>query len=168
MDATARTEAFNCHISGVATTVSLTIKATYEASLAFSLHGSPYSFTIARWSRRGFAKFATLFFNYAARDPIQFGTFSESPDGVITFGMTTDQKLNIITQGVRDIMACLDAIVIKYKRSVLDYAVWYREKYPRDEPYDNFITLYTCHCIAHSNFLAPDISWDVVVQFGQS
>jgi hypothetical protein len=157
-----RTTGFNTSILGTSVHVDLAIKASYEASFNFNLYGSPYTFTVTRWSRRGFAKFATLFFNYAERDAAQFGGISEGADGAVVFNMSTEQKLAIIVQGVKDIMRCLDIIVSKYQRSVLDYAVWYRERCQPDEPYENFITLYACHCIVHSDFLAPNIAWDVV------
>ena len=62
-----------------------------------------------------------------------------------------------------DIMRHLDQIFTAHKRSVLDYAVWYREKKHKDaDTYAHFIQLVTCHCIVHADFLAPGITYDVV------
>lgn len=162
MDAVARSTAFAATIFGSSVSVSLTISVSYEASFDFSMNGVPYSFTVTRWSRRGFAKFASMFFEHKARDAVEFGTLVEAADGTPVFTMTTAQKLNVITHGVKDIMRCIDTIVSRYQRSVLDYAVWYREKHPATDTYVDFITLYACHCMVHADFLAPNISWEVV------
>ena len=74
-----------------------------------------------------------------------------------------EQKVNAVLQAVKDIFACLDKICVKYQRSVLDYALWYREKHrPATCSYSHFITLVTCHCLARVDFLAPNIAWDLV------
>jgi hypothetical protein len=162
MEAVSRSSSFNAVVMGLTVKIELEIRSTYEACINFSLHGMPYTFTITRWSRRGFAKFATIFFNYKQRDPARFGHFSEDADGTVNFSMTTDQKLNVIEEGIRDIISCINMIGVKYQRSILDYAVWYREKYPNDDTYESFITLYACHCIVHSDFMAPNITWEVI------
>ena len=41
--------------------------------------------------------------------------------------------------------------------------LWYREKYrPAAYSYSHFITLTTCYCITHVDFLTPNINWDLV------
>ncbi len=162
MDTVARSTVFPSTIWGSSISVTLTISSSYEASFDFSMNGTPYSFTVTRWSRRGFAKFAAMFFDHKARDAVEFGKYEEAADGTPVFSMTTPQKLNTITHGVQDIMRCIDKIATKYQRSVLDYAVWYREKHPATDTYVDFITLYACHCMVHAEFLAPNITWDVV------
>lgn len=166
MDTIARSLDLICPIMGSSVNVKATIRASYEASLEFNISGTPYSFNITRWSRRGFAKFADLFFKYSERDAAQFGGCEESGEGVVTLNMTTEQKLNAVTQGIKDIMACLNSIVSAHQRSVLDYAVWYRERFPEYyDSYESYITLATCNCIVHTDFLAPNITW-TVVKFG--
>ncbi|PNW72677.1 hypothetical protein CHLRE_15g640550v5 [Chlamydomonas reinhardtii] len=147
---------------GVAVEVKLTIRATYVASFDFTMHGSPYTFLVTKWSSRGFAKFATLFFNATTWDPTKFGTFSEADDGTVSFSMDTSKKLNMVEQGVKDILSCIDLIGCHYQRSVRDYAVWYREKHPELDTYVQYITRAACCAIAHVDFLAPNITWDLV------
>ena len=144
-------------IMGVVVRVKLTIMATYVATIDFTMHGWPYTYTITKWSGRGFAEFGTLFFKASERDPSQFGEFDEA------CGMDTEQKLNMIEQGVKDILSCVDQIGCHYGRSVLDYAVWYREMHPEVDSYEQYITRMACCAIAHVDFLAPNIHWDVVL-----
>jgi hypothetical protein len=154
----ARSSVFAATILGGDVPVSLTIRASFEASFDFSMNGVPYSLTVTSWSRRGFAKFASLFFAHKERDASEFGTLVEDADGTPVFRMTTAQKLNVITHGVKDIMRCIDAIASRHPRSVLDYAVWYCEKHPAADTYVDFITLHACHCMVNADFLAPIIS----------
>ena len=162
MDAIAHASVFTTAIMGRCISVNLTIRMSYEASFDFTLYGAPYSFTVTRWSRRGFATFAAMFFDHKARDATEFGIYEEAADGTPSFNMSTPQKLNVVTQGVKDIMRCIDLILTMYQRSVLDYAVWYREKHPSTETYVDFITVYACHCIVQAHFLAPNITWELV------
>jgi hypothetical protein len=163
MNSILRTTTTTTTIMGVVIEVKLTIMGTYAATFDFTMHGSPYTFLITKWSGRGFAKFGTLFFKASERDPNKFGLFSEAPDGTVSFSMDTAQKLNMIEQGVKDILACVDKIGCHYQRSVLDYAVWYREKHPEVDSYEQYITRAACCAIVHVDFLAPNINWDVVL-----
>lgn len=165
MDHVARFLELSCPVKGSAVTVKVTINASYEAYLEFNLVGTPYSFSVTHWGRRGFAKFAHAFFKHSERDVAQFGGYEESTDGVVTLNMTTEHKLNVVTQGVKDVMSCLNCIVSVHQRSVLDYAVWYCEHFPAHDSYESYITLVTCNCIVHTHFLAPNVTWQIV-KFG--
>lgn len=68
----------------------------------------------------------------------------------------------LLMQAVVDIMCHLDQIFRANKRSVLDYAVWYREKHKDADTYAQLIQLVTCHCIVHADFLAPGVTYDIV------
>jgi hypothetical protein len=149
-------------IMGLKIDVKLTIWDNYLTSFDFTILGSPYTFVITKWSGRGFAKFGTLFFNASERDTQQFGTFGQSSDGTVHFSMDAEQKLNMIKQGVKDILTCIDKICCHYQQSVLDYAVWYNEKHPEMDSYEQYITRVTCRAIAQVEFLAPNVNWDVV------
>lgn len=163
MDVVLRTTSRTMSIMGVTVAVKVSIRGTYATTFDFTMHGSPYTFVITKWSGRGFAKFGTLFFNAAPRDPLQFGTFSEAPDGTVTFCMDTTQKLNAIEQGVWDVILCIDEIGCHHKRAVLGYAVWYCEKHPEIDTYAQYITWVACCGIVHVEFLAPNVSWDLVL-----
>ncbi|PNH10482.1 hypothetical protein TSOC_002812 [Tetrabaena socialis] len=170
MDAILRATSFNATVLGVVVEVKLTIWATYAASFDFTMHGSPYTFVITKWSGRGFAAFGTLCFNASARDPHQFGTSSEAADGTVSFSMDKTQKLNMVEQGVKDILTCIDKIGCHYQRSVLDYAVWYHEKHLEVETYEQYITWAACCAMAAAQPAAcsiiqtmPDIARQVQV-----
>ena len=66
------------------------------------------------------------------------------------------------TQVVLDMMRHLNQIFTANKRSLLDYAVWYREKHKELDTYAQFVQLTTCHCIVHADFLAPGLSYPIV------
>lgn len=162
MDYALRSTSFPSNLLGVDVEVKLTIAATYAATFDFTLHGTPYTFLVTKWSSKGFAKFGTAFFNAATRDTATFGTFAEAADGTVSFSMTTCQKLNMIEQGVKDVLVCIDKIGRFYQRAVLDYAVWYRENHQEVDTYEQYITRTACCAIVHVNFLAPNINWEIV------
>jgi hypothetical protein len=76
--------------------------------------------------------------------------------------MTRNQKIRMVRQACEDLMQCLDLLVQKYARSILDYAVWYREKHTESDTYCEYITLVCAHSIAHTKFLAPNVRWELV------
>ena len=59
-------------------------------------------------------------------------------------------------------MACLDKIGTHHQRSVLDYAVWYRDKHLGRATYSEFITLVTCECVVGAEFVVPNQRWELV------
>ena len=141
---------FQCTISGDRVPVSLRISPTYETWLDFNIFSTHYMFHMVRWSQRGFAEFVEHFFNQA-RDAGEFGTYEEH----------TAQKLNIITQGAKDIMRCVDRIITcttQCERSVQDYAVWYKSAHSTStlENYEEYITYCACDCMIIADFLTPD------------
>jgi hypothetical protein len=144
--------------------VSLKVYSTYLCIVDFSLYGQPYTFTIDKWRSSRLRKFLEMFHAHASRVIDQFGCILSDSEGNLSNNMDVRQKVNAAVQGCKDVMGCLDKIAKHYKRSVLDYAVWYRERRPRrdDEGYSQFITLLICHLIVHADFLAPNVQWELV------
>lgn len=163
LDADIKQGCFHSTILDTTVVVNYTIQATFQASLNFTLHGTAHSFFVTRWSRKGFNKFATTFFEYKPRDVGTFGAMEQDELGAPKWDLTTNNKVAIIEQGLKDIMRCLNLIVTKYKRSVIDYAVWFRERNDNYEKYDLYITQLACHLIVHTDFLAPDVVYDIVL-----
>ena len=170
---------------GNSVNATIVIENTYKTSIEFNLFGLPYSFLITAWSSRGFKKYAELFHKAKARDATKYGLIIENsaknyqsefledptdiealPDGSLVpkstaKPMTTIQKLNIIETASINILECLDLIGLVHQRSVIDYCVWYRENHDEDT-YQQAITKLTSHCVVHTDFMAPNISWQVV------
>ena len=143
--------------------VVICIHTSWTTLVDFSLFGVPYLFSITKWGSQKFAKFMERFYDHSERDPAIFGTSSRDAEGLFSFSANVDQRSNAVMQAVKDVLTCLDKICVKYQRCVLDYALWYREKYrPATCDYSHFITLVTCHCITHVDFMTPNINWDVV------
>lgn len=158
-----REETFRVPILGSDVVVAVRIFTSWTTIVDFSLFGTQYLFNITKWRSQKFAKFLERFYDHARRDPVLFGTPSRNAEGLFKFDATIDQKSNAVLQAVKDVLACLDKICSKYQRCVLDYALWYREKHrPAACSYSHFITLVTCHCITHVDFLAPNITWELV------
>lgn len=186
---TARQVNFQGIVLGVITPISITIENSFKATISFSMLGTPYSFVVDRWARRGLKKFMEVFHSViSARDITRFGCMITRDDGGVEFYenmndivsteenalvtfvpgtaahlITMQQKLNIVEQGCRDILECLNIFGQVHKRSILEYSIWYREKYVSAESsYSEYITLQTCHCVVRSDFLAPNIEWTLV------
>jgi hypothetical protein len=77
--------------------------------------------------------------------------------------MEDEHRVAAVVQACKDVIHTLDRILAAYERSVLDYACWYREKHPETDTYSQLITLVCCHCIVHSDFLAPNLNYELVV-----
>ena len=162
MDKIASSTVFHTTLCDNRIPVKLVINSNFIASFDFCLIHTPYSLSMTSWGQRGFARFATLFFNHKARDAVEFGEYEESDEGNSIYSSTQIQKLNIITQGVKDIMCCIDQIATNRGDSILDYAVWYKDRHFGTFTYVDFITLHACECMIQAQFLAPNISWKLV------
>lgn len=139
------------------------VKQDYSVSLEFMLHGKPYSFSFTKWKGAiDQAKFLSSFFRSRERDAEQYGIASVDSNGLPVFTMTEEQRVAAVVQASRDVITTLDMIVHEFVRSVLDYAVWYREKHPESNTYGELITLVCCHSIVHSDFMAPNITYPLI------
>jgi hypothetical protein len=159
---TIHSETINVTLFGLTTSAQIEIEDTWRSNIDFNCLSQSYSFSITSWSGRGLANFITLFHSSIARDPVQFGTLTIDTNGNTMVQMTRTQKVKMMTQACRDVMACLDLIGKRYARCILDYAVWYRERHQERSTYSQYITLVCAHCIVHADFLAPNVAWDLV------
>lgn len=140
-----------------------TVRQDFSVTVGFSLTGKPYSFNLTRWKGPSAqAKFLNLFFKSKRRDARTYGTTAIDEDGLPSYAMSEEQRIAAVVQASKDVIWTLDRIVHEFERSVLDYAVWYREKHPETNTYGELITLMCCHAIVHSDFMAPNISYPLV------
>jgi hypothetical protein len=182
--AAARQVDFQGNVMGNNIPIAFSIQNTYNAAIDFTLFAIPYTFTIDRWAKRGLAEYLRHFHDHAPKDAAIYGyrvvdvdgaetiyeddsSITDNGDGTFTVGPTAKaisqaQKLNCIEQGCRDIIVCLGQIGAAHQRSMLEYAVWYRENHPTPASYRAFITLITCHNIVQNNFMTPNVNWTVV------
>jgi len=98
-----------------------------------------------------------LFHEDGGRDSELFGGFDEEGN---YFG-NVDQKNNCVAQGCLDVIKTLDKITKAQQRFTVDYAIWYREKFNGLRSYSQYITRITCHCIAHSQFFAGQVQYEL-------
>lgn len=160
-----RCEDFECSFLDSTVRVTVTILYNYSTALDFTLFGMPYTFNVPTWQSRGLARFLVLFHAHTKRDAHEFGVVTENEEGVPNIQMNVMQKTSAVFQACKDIMFCLDKIARKHRRSVLDYAVWFREMRLDESTYSQYITRRTCHSVVHSDFIAPDVKWEEVRAF---
>ena len=185
--------------------VDIEIQRSWETKISFTFLERPYSFNITRWKSRGLRTMLKLFHLAIQRRPADsFGSIiretveddeaddeqnsgleENSDDDIVSdeseikLITTKAQNFNIIIQMCRDIMMCLDMILTKHQRAVVDYALWFREKHysqilnrqkenggsilDNGPNYFEIITLLTCHMIVHIDFFNPTINFELVI-----
>jgi hypothetical protein len=153
---------FAVELLGVPVKVDVTIAQTWRTGIDFNLMGTTYDFTVDKWRAQQFTPFLLLFHAHKPRDKDLYGSISQNEEGVVAPLVSREQKIRTVMHASKDVMLCLHQIATRYQRSVLDYAVWYREKRREEGTYAELVTRITCHCIVHMDFLAPNVSWDVV------
>jgi len=155
-------ETLRVTIAGVPVDASVIIDAeTYFTSIDFTYMRTPYNFTPYAWNHYpgGMEVFMPLFHS-VPRDPVVYGSVLE--DG--SYAGTAFQKRNCVMHAVRDIFATLSRIVEKHERSVLDYAVYYHNRYAIANPsYSEYITRLTCQNIIKAYFTAGGVHYETVL-----
>jgi hypothetical protein len=140
----------------------VTIKdSLYNTCIDFSFVGRPYTFQVTKWAGTGFAQFLSLFHSYVPRDVNMFG--SMGTDGSSYLGHT-QQKECCVIQACQDVMICLGRIVEVHQWGIIDYAIWYRERYRPElnSSYSRCVTYITCCCIIHQSFMAGSVQYALV------
>ena len=83
---------------------------------------------------------------------------------VVSSDSTAEQNKRIVLRAVKDVFLHLNSILIQRLRSVLDYAVLYREKYGTNiTTYLKYTQLVTAHCIFHSEHLVGNTKWEAII-----
>jgi hypothetical protein len=145
-----------CHYP---TTVFISLNdATYASQIDFTYMRRSYHFYVTKWSGRGLQNFLVHFFNAAPRDPKVFGVMDEFGE----YKSGADLKRNCVAEGCRDIIRCLEKILVVQQGAIIDYAIWYRERVGEPRNYSQYITKLTCHCIVHEQFMAGTVDYHVV------
>lgn len=136
-----------------------------ETYIDFVFFQHSYSFHITKWSRSGINRFCDAFVQHYGKG--ENNKYGEEQADIVTgeptvVCRTVEQRKNCLRQAIRDVMETLGKIFIVHGRGVLDYAVWYRENKQDESNYDLYITRICCHCIVHSNFIAPNADYTIV------
>ena len=150
-------------LGGACVTVDYRVCQNNEGQAHFIYLGTDYNFSMTRWKQKAFSPFRAKF-HEVYNDINKYGTSDVDPDtgDVISSSCTSDQNKQIVIRAIEDVFHYLNQLLEQHPRSILDYAVWYREKNDKVETYARYIQLVTCHCIVHSDFLAGNIRWEVV------
>ncbi len=78
-----------------------------------------------------------------------------------------DDRLTItgpIVQACKDIMELLNRILLAHGHNALSYAMWYLQNHRDESTYYKYIARRTCKCIARTNFLTPNLTYDAVIE----
>ncbi|KXZ42435.1 hypothetical protein GPECTOR_147g19 [Gonium pectorale] len=131
-----------------------------------------YTFHMTKWAKTcGTVQAATSSFDYFAN--LLMAKFSERSDfGTKTVEMvdgaevtitrrTPEQILNVIKYATMEVFTCTECFIQKYRRSVLDYAIFHRAR-GKHKTHEQYIHLVACHCLTHSNFHAPNVDYPLV------
>ena len=151
-------------LGGVNLSVDYKIFHNNAAEAHFNYLGSDYNFSITRWKQKAFSLFRSKFHEIYT-DTVKYGSSVVDYDtgDVISSENNSRQNTEIVIRSIQDIFIYLDTILQQQPRSILDYAVWYREKHSdKLDTYEKYIQLVTCHCIVHSDFLAGNIRWETI------
>ena len=145
------------------TSVDYTISYNNAVEAHFHYLGNDYNFNITRWQQKSFSAFRSKF-HLAYKDTSKYGSSDYDEFGdVVSSDSTAEQNKLIVLHAVRVVFIHLNSILGQQPRSILDYAVWYREKYNTDiTTYSKYIQLVTAHCIVQSDFLPGNMKWDVI------
>lgn len=136
----------------------------------FFYAGKDHNFALTRWKATAFAKFRSLFHRVYA-DIDKFGSSEVDVDtgDVVSSTNTADQNKYVVQQAINDIFHLLNLILKEYPKEILDYAVWFCDKYAAnvEQNYSVYIHVMACQCIIDGNFVAGNIDRKVVYcQFG--
>jgi hypothetical protein len=155
---------FQTELGGVNVVVDYNVYQDNAALAHFVYLGSDYNFSMTRWKLKAFSAFRSKF-HEVYTDSTKYGTTDVDPntgDVVSSTSNATQNKL-IVYRAIKDVFLHLDCLLQRQPRSILDYAVWYRERNSSNlDTYAKYIQLVTCHCIVHSDFLAGNIRWEVL------
>ena len=156
------------------TLVTFKVFNNYGVVAEFSSHDTPYQFKMKKWAKTkdgvndqtsGFDVLANLVFRKFGETSDMFGSKIKKtdPDGTerISIVRSPQDILNIIKCATVEVSVCAEEIITKYRRSLLDYAIHHREL-GRLSTYEDYIHLVACHCLVHSEFLAPNVKFPAV------
>jgi hypothetical protein len=131
----------------------------------FFYAGKDHNFALTLWKAKSFAKFRSLFHRvYVDIDKFGSSEVDVNTGDVVSSTNTADQNRNVVKQAIDDIFHLLHVILKEYPKEILDYAVWFCDKYAAnlETNYSTYIHVMTCHCIVHGDFIAGHIARKVV------
>lgn len=163
---------FTTPIAAVDSKVEYKIRNNYEVRATFRSQGSDYEFIMNRWTKTAadvkkpvstFDKFAQLILDRYSEDTTLFGNITTTGNSTsYNYGQT--EIINMLKYSMRQVFICAEEIILTHRRTLLDYAIYHREhsRYRNPGTYEEYIHLVACHCLVHSNYLAPGIQYPVV------
>jgi len=164
---------FFTNIALVRTRVDIQIKENYEVRASFhSSMGTPYVFHLNKWAAETkpgtvttsspLNKFARLMIERYPTD--LFGQLIQQEDcnGISEcLQISREQIINMLKYATVQVFECVEEIIKRHQRSLLDYCMYHRKQGYYDT-YEQYIHFMACHCLVQSHFLAPGITFEPV------
>lgn len=141
--------------------VGITIEPSYKTTISFLYGGRPYLFRVNNWTGAGMDRFLELFDEASEDKDSLYATTIQACKEI------TDLRSRVIlaiVQACRDIMELLNRILLAHGHNALSYAMWYRQNHRDESTYYKYIARRTCKCISRTNFLAPNLTYDAVIE----
>lgn len=158
-DTMPETGCFDATLGQAIIQVQYKIYADHRAKCTFAYLGTIYTFEMKGWSRTKFSDFLIKFHGIYS-DPVKFGQTTVDVNGTPTHVLTPDQDVAVVCLAVQDCFKFLNQLLHVQKGKVVDYALWYREKYSEDRStYGKYIELVVCHCVVDQQFIAGSYDW---------
>ena len=124
-----------------------------------------YNFALTRWKATAFAKFRSLFHKvYVNTDKFGSSEVDVNTGDVVASTNTSHQNKNVVKHAINDVFIVIDLILKEYPKEILDYAVWFCDKYAvhLESNYSTYIHVMACECIIDGHFVAANIPRKVV------
>ena len=124
-----------------------------------------HNFALTRWKATAFAKFRSLFHKvYVNTDKFGSSEVDITTGDVVASINTWHQNKNVVKQAIKDIFIVIDLILKEYPKEILDYAVWFCDKYAAniEKNYSVYVHVMACECIIDGHFVAADVARNVV------
>lgn len=153
---------FATALGDVGITVQYQINADHKATATFSYLSRSYSFKMSKWSGKNQFTDFQIKFHQVYTDTSKFGSSGKDANGNVVPNTSPSQQTAIVAQAIQDVFRYLEQLLHAQQKAIIDYACWYRERHGKSfAKYEDYIQLVTTHCIVHSEFLAPNVSWNV-------
>ncbi len=170
-------ETLLCNILGQKSTLYILIDNSYKTEIRFMNSGKFYSFFINNWTSKYINDFLEKFHLYKERNKSEYGTYTineqtgkiilHQEDSILP--ISDEQKINCIIHACKDIFRCLNKLAEFHYHSLLEYAVIYNDKLIQKsfsllekKSYSKYITNICCSCIINTNFVCPNVDFQVV------
>jgi hypothetical protein len=155
---------FSTLIATVNSQVKYEIHDNYEIKATFrSPRSIAYKFIMNKWveNNHAFNTFARLILNTFSEETTSFGSITRTNDS-ISYNYGQNEIVNMLKYSMLQVFICTEEIIIMHQRTLLDYAMYHRDRFGYPNTYEEYIHLVACQCLVDSSYFVPGIDFPVV------